>query len=236
MKTLINPITWLDDLLSLFYLRICLACGNSLYPNEEVVCFSCLYHLPETGFHLEKDNPVSRLFWGKVPLENASACYYFAKGGKVQHLIHQLKYKGRKAIGEYLGAYFGRKLKASPAYSDIDIILPVPLHPKKLRKRGYNQSEIVAGGLAEGMQVEFNSKILIRKVASSTQTKKSKYQRWENVKDIFGVTETSELEGKHVLLVDDVITTGSTLEACIHTLNDISDIRVSVAALACAVH
>ncbi|MCF8302678.1 MAG: ComF family protein [Bacteroidales bacterium] len=236
MKTLIKPATWLDDLLSLFYPRICLACGNSLYPNEEVVCFSCLYHLPETDFHVEKDNPVSRLFWGKVPVENASACYYFSKGGKVQHLIHQLKYQGRRSIGEYLGTYYGHKLRASGFYSDIDVIIPVPLHPKKLKKRGYNQSVIIADGLAEGMYVPVKTRTLIRKIASSTQTKKSKYERWENVKDIFGVNNAETLEGKHILLVDDVITTGSTLEACILRLNDITGIRVSVAALACAVH
>lgn len=227
---------YLEDLVSLFYPRICLACGNTLYKNEHMICFSCQYHLPKTNFHLIEDNAVARQFWGKINFASAASCYYFSKGSKVQHMIHQLKYKGYKEIGEHLGRLYGPELKKSPLFTDISAVLPVPLHPKKLAIRGYNQAEWFAMGLAESMKIDLDITTLLRIHASDTQTRKTRFKRWENVKEIFQLNDPGRHSGKHILLVDDVITTGSTLEAAGHELMKIPDVKVSVASIACAVH
>lgn len=225
-----------NDFISLFYPQVCFACGNSLFSNEEVICTFCRYHLPKTDFHKNKDNALAKSFWGRVNLENVSACYYFSKGGKVQHLMHQFKYSGRYEIGQYLGKLYGAELKQEPAYKDIEVVIPVPLHKSKLKKRGYNQSEKFAEGLAQAMEIEINTSTLIRTYASATQTRKSRFSRWENVKEIFVVSSPEKIMGKHLLLVDDVITTGATIEACATHLLNIAGTRVSVASLACAMH
>ena len=224
-----------NDLLSLFFPRVCLACGNSLFRREEVLCFSCLYHLPKTGFHLQEDNPVARQFWGKINFASAASFYFFSKGGKVQHLVHQFKYKGYKEIGFYVGTIYGTELVKSPLFINITSVIPVPLHPRKQAKRGYNQAEWFAKGLAHSMGVELDTTSLIRSFASETQTRKSRFNRWENVKEIFSVADIGRQAGKHILLVDDVITTGSTLEAAGHALFQIPGIKISVASIACAV-
>ena len=223
-----------DDFISLIYPRICLSCGNSLYKNEECICTKCLYHLPKTNFHNEKDNPITQIFWGRVKIESAAAYYFFSKGGNVQHLIHQLKYKGHKEIGIYIGKLYGLELKESDLFKNIDVVIPVPLHWKKFKKRGYNQSEQFAKGLSQTMEIDVDSNTLYRKIASETQTKKSRFNRWENVKEIFEIKNVDNLKGKHILLVDDVITTGSTLESCANALLKIPEIKISVAAIACA--
>ena len=224
------------DLVSLFYPRVCLACGNVLYKSEQILCFHCLYHLPKTNFHLKADNPCIQQFWGKIDFKAAASCYYFTKAGKVQHLIHQLKYKGCKEIGSYIGQLYGPELKKSPDFENISAVIPVPLHPRKQAKRGYNQAEWFALGLSQGMKITLDTTTLIRSKASETQTRKSRFMRYENVKEIFEVTDTGCLAGQHVLLVDDVITTGSTLEAAGNALMSIPGITVSVASIACATH
>ncbi len=223
------------DIISLFYPRVCLACGNTLFRNEEILCFSCLYHLPKTNFHFEEDNPVARQFWGKINFASAASCYYFTKGSKVQHLIHQLKYKGYKEIGAYIGKLYGLELMKSPGFNSITSVIPVPLHPRKEAKRGFNQAEWFAKGLAASMKIELDKTTLIRATSSETQTRKSRFNRWENVKEIFRIEDIGRQAGKHVLLVDDVITTGSTLEAAGHSLLQVPGIKISVASIACAV-
>ncbi len=223
-----------NDFISLFYPRICFACGNNLFANENFICTSCLYHLPKTNFHTDKNNPVSKVFWGRVNIESATAFYYYRKGGKVQHLLHQLKYKGHKEIGSFLGKLYGTELADFSHYNEIDAIVPVPLHPKKLRKRGFNQSEMFADGLADALHKKVITTAVERKIATSTQTKKSRYKRWENVSDIFVIKNADELEGKSILAVDDVITTGATMEAFVHCLQQIKGTRITVAAIAFA--
>ncbi|MFH1120599.1 MAG: phosphoribosyltransferase family protein [Bacteroidota bacterium] len=223
------------DVISLFYPRICLACGNILFRNEDILCFSCQYHLPKTGFHLEEDNPVARQFYGKINFVSAASCYYFTKGSKVQHLVHQFKYKGYKEIGTCVGKLYGSELKKTPLFNTVSSVIPVPLHPLKQAKRGYNQAEWFAKGLAESMSIALDTTTLIRAFASETQTRKSRFSRWENVKEIFKIDDFGRQAGNHVLLVDDVITTGSTLEAAGLTLMSIPGIRISVASIACAV-
>lgn len=224
----------LDDFISLIYPNICAACGNSLFKHEEVLCNFCEFHLPQTNFHMDRDNPVAMIFWGRTEVESAASYYHFNKGSKVQRLIHLLKYKGRKDIGVYLGKQYGSFLRNSPLFSTVEVVIPVPLHWKKQRKRGYNQSEQFAIGLSASMKIPVDILTLYRKKATDTQTKKSRFKRWENVAEIFDLKDPAKLAGKHVLLVDDVITTGATLEACIQVLHAVPGIRISVASIAAA--
>ena len=223
-----------DDFISLIFPRLCLACESSLYKYERTICSDCRYHLPKTNFHLEADNPVAQLFWGKAPIHSAMAFYHFSKGGKVQHLIHQLKYKGQKEVGITIGNFLGTELSKAPLFETVNYIVPVPLHPKRMKTRGYNQSEMIGIGIAETMNVELDTNVLYRTFASETQTKKSRYHRWENVKEIFAVRNTEKFENQHILLIDDVITTGATIEACVNELINIKGIKVSIACLAWA--
>jgi len=225
---------WPNDLLHLFFPKVCQACGQSLLQQEKVMCFSCLYKLPKTGYHLHAENPVSRVFWGRVDIHAASSFLFFSKGGKTQNLIHSLKYKGHQDTGIYLGKLFGLDLKKSDLFADVDIVVPVPLHPKKQYKRGFNQSECIANGIGEAMKIPVVVDKLIRQIHTSTQTKKSRDSRWDNVKGVFGLVEPDVFENKHILLVDDVLTTGATLESCAQSLLEIPGTRVSVATLAYA--
>jgi ComF family protein len=233
-KIKVSILSLINDFISLVFPHICAACGDSLLKQEETICLSCEFHLPRTNFHLIPENPVSRLFWGKVTLESAAAYLYFNKGNKVQVLIHKLKYQGRKDIGVCLGRQYGQYLKVSSFFQTVQLIIPVPLHKKKLKQRGYNQSEQFAIGLGESMILPVLADVLYRRKETETQTKKSRFQRWQNVDDVFDVNDPELLELKHVLLVDDVITTGATLESCIHTLSSIRGIRISVATIAVA--
>ncbi len=177
---------------------------------------------------------MAQIFWGRLPLHSATSFLFFNKGGNVQHLIHRLKYKRKPEVGIYLGRLMGFQLMDSPLFAEVDLIIPVPLHPKKERIRGYNQSEIIGKGLEQSMKAVLSTGNLIRSVHTSSQTKKSRYGRWENVKGIFEVKNPEILKGKHLLLVDDVITTGATLESCANTLLEVPGIKLSVASLAYA--
>ena len=225
---------WLNDLINLFFPNVCVVCGEALNKQEEVVCLLCLVKLPKTSFHLHEDNPVSRVFWGRVNLNAASSFLFFNKGGSVQDLMHALKYKSRKEVGVYLGEQFGRELNESTLFKDIDLIIPVPLHPKKLHKRGFNQSATIASGLSKKLNAPVDTENFIRLVNTDSQTKKSRYKRWENVKGVFGIRNKEKLTGKHILLVDDVLTTGATLEACASILLELENTKVSAATLAYA--
>ncbi len=223
---------WLTDLFGLFFPNVCVACGRTLNRQEEILCTSCLYKLPRTGFHMHRENLVAEAFWGRVELHSAASFMFFSKKGKVQKLMHVLKYKGRKEVGVYLGRLFGKDLKESPLFNTVEVIVPVPLHPKKLRKRGFNQSVMIARGIGEALGVTVSADNLVRTVYTSSQTKKSRYDRWQNVKGVFRVNNPEQFEHKHILVVDDVLTTGATMEACVHPLLDITGARVSVATLA----
>lgn len=223
----------LHDFLALIYPDICQSCGNTLFRHENTICTYCLFHLPKTNFHSQQNNPVEILFWGRAGIYSATACYYFHKGSKVQHLMHRFKYRNQKQIGVAIGYNYGKELKSSTYFNTVEVIIPVPLHPKKQKIRGYNQSEMFADGLAKALNIPVNNRILLRTFFSETQTRKSRFARWENVKAIFDV-ENEELSGKHLLLVDDVITTGATIEACVNSLNKIPGVKISIAAIAFA--
>ena len=225
---------WLYSILNLFYPRICAACGEPLLKDEDTVCLKCRYTLPRTGYELNADNPVAQIFYGRVRFHAVTSCFFFAKSGKVQHIIHQLKYKGNKYAGMFLGEQIGESIKNAPLFQGIDYLIPVPLHPKREKQRGYNQSLVIAIGIHEVTGIPVADKYLVRAVYTTTQTHKTAEERYQNVKDIFEARFADELKGKHVLLIDDVLTTGATLESCAHALENIPGITISVATAACA--
>lgn len=225
----------IHDFSTLIYPNTCFCCGNTLLNQEKVICLNCLVGMPRTHYHLINGNPVEQLFWGRVNIEKATAWFLFQKGSPYQNLLHQLKYKGQRQIGIELGKNFGADLLQVNYFAGVDVVIPVPLHPRKERKRGYNQSLAIAEGLASIIDKPINTGILYRKSYSETQTRKGRFERWQNVTEIFDIRDSHTFEGKHVLLVDDVITTGSTIEACANKILKCIDAKVSVAALAWAV-
>lgn len=222
-----------DDLLWMMYPSLCAACSRPLFTGEECICTPCRFHLPRTGFHLHTENPVVKQFWGKTNIKNATAYYYFSKGERVQKLIHHLKYKGRRDVGIFIGKLMGMELQES-IYNEIDLVIPVPLHVKRLRQRGYNQSDCFAEGLSAGLKKDFSLTALERVEATSTQTRKHRFERFRNVENIFRVKVESSICNKKILLVDDVITTGSTLISCSEAILKVPGTTVSIAAIACA--
>lgn len=225
---------WLNSILNLFYPRVCAACGETLLKDETTVCLKCRYLMPKTGYEQNPDNPLAQSFYGRVPFHAVSSCFFFSKDGKVQHLIHELKYKGNKEAGIFLGQQLGETIKEAPLFQGIDYLIPVPLHPKREKQRGYNQSLMICQGIHEVTGIPIGDKYLVRAVYTETQTHKTAEERFKNVKDIFEVRFAEELKDKHVLLVDDVLTTGATLESCAHQLENIPGITISAATAACA--
>jgi ComF family protein len=225
----------LRDFVNLVYPNLCCACGDVLNEDEKLICLHCEAELPRTGFHHMKDNPMERIFWGRIPIERAAAFVYFYKSSRIQELMHQIKYKGAKEIAYRLGQWYGRELADKSSFESTYVLVPVPLHPKKERQRGFNQSEWFAKGISENTGVRVNTTALTRETWSETQTKKSRYSRWENVKEIFKVKDPSAFENKHVVIVDDVITTGATIESCARQILELNcGARVSVLTLAFA--
>ena len=231
MNTLLR---YLDNMYCLFYPRLCLACERKDIPPKQILCISCEAKLPRTNFHLFQENEFTQRFWGRISLEAASALYFFEKESKAQTLIHNLKYKGKQKVGVMLGQVLGDLLKDSPHYQDIDVIIPIPLHRKKERQRGFNQSDVFAQGLSDSMGIPWQRDVLIRTTYTSSQTKKSRKERFENVVQAFHVLQPEKIKGKHILLVDDVFTTGATLEAGAVKILEVPDTKISLATIAFA--
>lgn len=226
--------SFINDFLSLIYPRCCEACDRLLYAHERLMCNHCRLNLPKSNYHLSTDTELDKVFYGRVPLVYAWPFYLFEKSGRIQKLLHAIKYQGQKELAYFIGTLYGEDLKRTALVASIDLVIPVPLHPKKLRSRGYNQSEWFAKGLSERLKKPLVTDQVERLTDTETQTRKTKYQRWENVEGVFSCHNTQALENKHVLLVDDVITTGATIEAVHHALKDIEGIRLSVASIAFA--
>lgn len=223
-----------DDLKDLFFPRLCAGCQELLFPKETFLCALCRYRLPLTGYWKQKDNPVEKVFWGRVNLVRAHSYLFFRKGSITQSLLHQIKYKDNEKAAIGMGELYGRDYLLLKNVEKPDLILPVPLHKSKLKLRGFNQSERIARGFSATSAIPISLNSLLRVNNTVTQTKKERWDRVENMKGVFSISNENELKGKHVLLFDDVITTGATAEACILTLSQVPDIKISFAALACA--
>ncbi len=224
----------LHYLLQLIYPHVCICCQNHLVASEQFICTACLLELPETNFHLQADNAMEKVFWGRTKIEKAIALLYYKKGGKMSKLLFALKYKDNPEIAVFLGRYYGSKLHPFISTNKIDAVVAIPLHKRKLKMRGYNQSAMLAKGLSEALQIADLSNYVQRSKFTETQTKKTRIERSDNVSSVFGVLDKKVFEGKHVLLIDDVITTGATIESCANELLLIKDLKLSIASLAFA--
>lgn len=222
----------IQSIINLFFPKACAGCNSFLLKDEIVICTSCRHDIPLTNHHLSKNNEVFSKFYGRIPIEFASSLMYFHKKGIVQEMIHKLKYKGHQEIGEAIGYWYAEELKAIEELKDIDFIIPIPLHKKRFKERGYNQVTTFGEALSKCLNVNYSEQVLVRNVYSKTQTFKSIIGRAEVVDNIFGVSYNESHHNKHFLLIDDVITTGSTLEACGRELLKIPGSRISIVCMA----
>jgi len=222
------------SLLHLFFPPTCTGCKTILIANENVICTSCRHEMPLTQHHLNSENDAYKKFYGRIPVEHVSALVYFHKKGIVQELIHSLKYRGQEAIGTVFGEWYAEELKNIPVLRTVDTIIPVPLHPKKLRERGYNQVTEFGNALAKSLQIPVSNSILFRHVYSKTQSQKNRLGRTEGIDTIFDVSFDEKDHNKHFLLIDDVITTGATLEVCAKALLKIPGTKISIVCMAMA--
>lgn len=226
-----SRLSLINNFIKLFLPDVCVVCGAELLERELGACLECLYKIPRTYNYRKESNSAEQLMAGRIPFERIATFSSFSEGGVLRPMIHKLKYYNGKSIGLLLGKLFGEDLLVSDFINHIDFIVPVPLHSKKLRSRGYNQAEIIAHGISEATEIPVISNNLIRVVFNPTQTKRTKTERWKNVKGIFDIIDESLFEGKHILLVDDVITTGSTIEACGIALQKCNNLKISIAAI-----
>lgn len=222
----------LHSLLHLFFPHTCAGCGSDILGREELICLHCIDRLPHTGFHRYPGNPVEKIFWGRLPIACATSFLYFTKSSVLQHLIHQFKYNGKSEIGQYIGRRMGEVLREASRFDTIDALVPLPLYASRERKRGYNQSGVLCDGIAEIMNLPVLKNVITRKTATETQTHKNRSERWANMSGRFELLQPEAVKGKHILLVDDVITTGATLEACGHELMTNGDTRLSIFTMA----
>ncbi len=225
----------LASLAHLFYPHTCTGCGSDLIDDHQLLCIHCMCDLPHTQFAQHANNPTEKIFWGRVPITAAYSEFYFSKESLIQHLIHQLKYKNNQEIGFYLGEMMGKSLLNSHRFLHIDGIIPLPMFAAKERKRGYNQATILSNGISAVTDIPVIDNNVIKQKFTETQTKKHRTERWLNVLEGFVVKNPAVLEGKHVLLVDDVITTGATLEACANVILSVKNTQISIATLALAI-
>jgi len=221
-------------IIDLFFPKVCYACHEVLNDHEQDICTDCRNNLPVTNFHFHKDNNVSKVFYARVKVEYGTALFRFEKKGLVQQLIHNLKYKGQESIGVFLGDWLGGELKTVKEYSEIDMVIPVPLHKNKLKKRGYNQVAKFAEHIASALNVKYVDNVLLKVTNTDSQVLKSRFARWTSNEELFTLQNKSTIANKHILLVDDLITTGATMEACINVLNQAKNIKISVACMAIA--
>jgi ComF family protein len=224
----------LSPLVHFFYPHICPGCGSDVIGNKHFLCLECINDLPHTGFALHANNPLEKKFRGRIPITAGMSEFYFSKSSIVQNLIHEFKYKGNVKVGFHLGKMMGKSIANSHRFSNIDLLIPLPLFTKKEFKRGFNQSEVLCKGIRDITGIPIASKNVIRTMPTETQTKKGRIERWENVEKSFSILNSSNLNGKNILLVDDVITTGATIEACGAQILKIENVSLSIASLAFA--
>ncbi|HKO82464.1 MAG TPA: phosphoribosyltransferase family protein [Chitinophagaceae bacterium] len=219
-----------DSILHVLFPHVCCGCGNDIINKESVLCMRCVEAMPETNFEIHANNPVEKKFWGRLTCKQATAQYYFTRESMIQRLMHQFKYKGNRELGIQLGKMMGERLKNSTRFA-IDALIPLPLFPAKEKKRGYNQATVLCEGMAETLQVPVWKDVVIRSQHTDTQTKKGRIERWQNMEGKFELVNPDIINNKHIMLVDDVITTGATLEACGTELLKGKNITLSIGAL-----
>lgn len=224
----------LPSIINIFFPKVCYACHDVLNDNEYDICTHCRNNLPVTNFHFNNDPTVLKVFYGRVKIEHATALLRFEKKGIVQQLIHSLKYKEQEQIGVFLGDWLGGELKTLKAYHDIDVVIPVPLHKKKLKKRGYNQVAKFGQQIALALDIPYVDDVLLKVTNTESQVLKKRLARWNDTNELFTLQKNHAIANKHILLVDDLITTGATMEACITVLNQAENIKISVASMAIA--
>ncbi|MDR1526402.1 MAG: ComF family protein [Dysgonamonadaceae bacterium] len=224
----------LQNLISLFYPPLCMGCSEALITGEKFLCSNCFDDLPKTNYHFCKDNRAYEQLLTRFPVQKASAYLYYTKDGLGQKLVAAIKYQGNRVFGEWMGALMAGDLRSSGFFDGIDYLVPVPLHKKKQWDRGFNQSEILAKGILSVTGIPLDNRVLYRAKANVSQTRKGVFERWKNTQDLFQVENTVVFQNKHILLVDDVLTTGSTLEACAQALLQCENVRISVLTLAIA--
>lgn len=224
----------LKSLIDLFFPKVCYACHNLLNDFEQNICTDCRNNLPVTNFHFNNDDTILKMFYGRAVVENATALLRFEKKGIVQQLVHGLKYKGQEPIGVFLGNWLGGELASIKGYEDIDVVIPVPLHKKKLKKRGYNQVAKFAQQIAKALNIDYVDDVLLKITNTESQVLKKRIARWNQNEELFTLQNKNSIANKHILLVDDLITTGATMEACITTLNQAKNIKISIASIAIA--
>ncbi|MDO4881373.1 MAG: phosphoribosyltransferase family protein [Capnocytophaga sp.] len=220
------------NILSTLFPKYCISCHEIMSQKEEFICISCRHFLEKTNFHEEKINKITEKFWGSFPLSCASALFYFQKEGVVQRLIHELKYYGKENIGQWLGKWYATELSQSPHYQNIDIVIPIPVHPKKLKTRGYNQVHLFAKEIANSLQAKLIEDVLVKTFNNSAQAQKNKEERYKDSKDLFSVQNKEKIIGKNILLVDDVITTGATLEVCAKAILAVPNTTLGICCIA----
>jgi len=221
-------------LLNLFFPKVCEACNDALTDNELVVCTNCRHLLPVTNFHFNNTEAVKKMVYGRVQLEQATALLHFSKKGIVQQLLHNLKYRGHQHISSFLGQWLGAELDTTHTYDTIDVVVPVPLYKTKLRQRGYNQVAGFGKEIAKALNAAYNEDVLIKTKPTKTKVFKGRLSRWNDEDAVFAISEAVSLKGKHILLVDDIITTGATVEACAAQLLKIDNIKLSLVTMAIA--
>lgn len=221
-------------ILNLFFPKVCYACMMHLSDNEMDMCTQCRHQLPVTQFHFNDSPNIVNRFSGRAKIEQGTALFYFEKKGIVQQLIHNLKYKGHVNIGATLGDWLGQELSNLPSYNSIDIVMPVPLHPKRKRKRGYNQSAKFGQHIAKFIAADYIDDVLVKVTNATSQTAKRRVSRWQSNTSLFALKQPHKIANKHILLVDDIITTGATMEACITVLHESLNVKISIAAIAIA--
>jgi ComF family protein len=222
----------IEALANLFFPKVCVACGESMTGKLEHLCLACRHKLPRMPQFDQTENLASKVFWSRVPFQRVSAYLLFQKKGSVQAILHQLKYKGKKEIGLTMGGLMAQELMQTNFFEGIDYLVPVPIHPMKQKKRGYNQSLFLAKGVEAVAGIELRPEVIKKELNTASQTRKGRFKRWENVSASFALQETKPFENKHLLLIDDVLTTGSTAEACAQELLKIEGLKVSFLSLA----
>jgi ComF family protein len=216
----------------LLYPSLCFGCGDNEIGEHEFICIRCLSALPYTQFEKTRNNPIEKLFWGRTHIKFACSTFYYVEQTPLQQLIHQVKYKEQQKLGIYLGTAMGNLLNPVFNENEVDLLIPMPLHPKKLKKRGYNQASLLCDGISTITGRKYDEEVLVRTENTSTQTKKSRLERWGNVHTVFSVNDSNKIRDKHILLVDDVITTGASTEACAQTLLNAGSKSVAICSLA----